>query len=168
MKNNLFQKIDIKTIPSQGIKLNLCAIDKELQALSERFCVPNVKKLCLKGRVYGRDILCFEGHVDAEVTRECVQTLELFDEVLSFDFKELFSENGIDFSEETNFDVDMDDTDVVELIKQGHLDIGEIVAQQFGLNLEPFPKKNNQFYDYFEDNGIRENPFAVLKKLIKK
>lgn len=168
MRNNLFQTIDVKTIPTKGVEFELTATDEELEELAKRFELSKVHSFQLKGSVRGNDILCYEGHFNAVVTQQCVVSLELFEANVSGDFKELFSENGVDFSVETNFDIDMEDENTVDLIKNGRLEIGEIAAQQFGLNLDPFPKKQAGYFDYKEVVMEKQNPFAVLKKLIKK
>lgn len=168
MQNKLFQTIDIKTIPAKGIDFELTATQEELELLAQRFDLPKVTSFVLKGRVKGNDILCYEGVFTANVTRECVVSLDTFDAVVQGDFKEFFSEKGTDFSSETNFDIDMEDEDTVDLIKNSRLEIGEIAAQQFGLALDPFPKKENTYFEYIETKGEKQNPFDVLKNLIKK
>ena len=168
MRTNLFQTIDVKTIPVKGITFNLTATEDECRALADRFDLPAVYSFVLSGEVKGNDILRYEGRFEAKVIRECVVSLDEFEQTVSGEFKELFSENGTDFSAETNFDIDMDDEETVDLIKNGRLEIGEIAAQQFGLNLDPFPKKQAGIFEYKEAVAEKVNPFEVLKNLKKK
>lgn len=168
MRTNLFQKIDVKTIPIKGISFNLTATQEECKALAERFDLPAVYSFELFGSVRGSDILRYEGKFEVKVVRECVVSLEEFEQTVSGEFSELFSENGTDFSVETNFDIDMDDEETVDLIKNGRLEIGEIAAQQFGLHLDPFPKKEKGLFEYKEAVAEKVNPFEILKKLEKK
>ena len=42
MQDNLFQSVDIKTIPAKGISFDLTATPDECRILSERFGVPAV------------------------------------------------------------------------------------------------------------------------------
>ncbi|MBR5129820.1 MAG: DUF177 domain-containing protein [Alphaproteobacteria bacterium] len=168
MRTNLFQTIDVKTIPSKGISFELTATQEECSSLAERFDLPSVRSFVLSGSVKGNDILRYDGRFEAQVVRECVVSLDEFEQTVSGEFSELFSEKGTDFSAETNFDIDMDDEETVDLIKNGRLEIGEIAAQQFGLHLDPFPKKQEGVFEYKEAEAEQVNPFSVLKNLIKK
>ena len=168
MRTNLFQTIDVKTIPATGLQFDLTATPQECEALAERFGLPAVKSFHLSGMIKGNSILGYEGKFDSIITQECVVSLEQFETTVEGEFKEFFSENGVDFSVETNFDIDMDDEETVDLIKNGRLEIGEIAAQQFGLHLNPFPKKNDEPFEYTEAKMTKQNPFSVLKDLLKK
>lgn len=167
MKTNLFQPIEIKTIPVNGISFDLTATKAECDTLAERFELPAVHSFKLHGELSGADIICFNGRFKADITRECVVSLEPFDTTVSGGFKEFFSESGTDFSKEVNFDIDMDGDDV-DLIKNGRLNIGEIAAEHFGLNLDAFPHKPGVTFQYENTVPEKQNPFAVLKNLIKK
>lgn len=168
MRTNLFQTIDVKTIPTKGMSFELTATPDECKALAERFDLPGVCSFVLSGLVKGNDILRYDGRFTAEVIQKCVVSLEEFEQTVEGEFSELFSENGTDFSVETNFDIDMEDEETVDLIKNGRLEIGEIAAQQFGLHLDPFPKKEEGFFEYKETVVEKVNPFEILKKLKKK
>lgn len=168
MRTNLFQTIDVKTIPVNGITFTLTATEEECRALAERFDLPAVYSFELSGTVKGNDILRYDGRFEAKVVRECVVSLEEFEQTVLGEFSELFSESGTDFSVETNFDIDMDDEETVDLIKNGRLEIGEIAAQQFALNLDPFPKKEEGVFEYTEAVMDKTNPFEILKNLKKK
>ncbi|MGN1063089.1 MAG: YceD family protein [Alphaproteobacteria bacterium] len=167
MKTNLFQTIDIKTVPLRGMTFDLTATPSECVALADRFDVPAVHSFSLHGHICGSDVICFEGHFTAALTRQCVVSLEAFETTVSGKIKEYFSQNGTDFHQETDFDIDMDKDDV-NLLLNGRLDIGEIAAEHFGLNLEPFPHKPGVAFCYENTSVQRDNPFSVLKKLIKK
>ena len=168
MRTNLFQTIEVKTIPATGMQFELTATPQECELLAERFGLPAVKSFHLTAMIKGHGILEYEGKFNSVITQECVVSLEKFDTSVEGEFKEFFSENGVDFSEETNFDIDMDDEETVDLIKNGRLEIGEIAAQQFGLHLNPFPKKDDVPFEYIEAKATKQNPFSVLKDLLKK
>lgn len=167
MRTHLFQTIDVKTIPATGLSFELTATPDECLALAERFAVPAVHSFKLFGSVKGNDILRYEGRFEAQVTQNCVVSLEDFETTVSGEFKEFFSQNGTDFSSETDFDIDMED-ETVDLIKNNRLEVGEIAAQQFGLELNAFPKKTDAYFEYKEADSERPNPFAVLEELVKK
>lgn len=166
MKDCLFQTLDIRKIPDTGLEFILTATSEECSKLSERFEVPKIKSLRVNGRIKGGDILKFSGEIKAKVVRKCVISMDLFEIHMDAFFKEFFSESGTDFMSEQNFNLDMEDETSVDLVRDGKLNIGEVVAEQFGLNLDPFPKKSGEYFEYVETEGAEKaNPFAVLKGL---
>lgn len=169
MNNKLFQVLPISQIPPKGLDFDLTATPDDCKILQERFDLPAVKSLHVVGRIDGRDIIKVSGHITAIITQTCVVSMENFDSQMDVDFQEFFSEKGTDFSTEQDFDIDMDDEETVDLIQNGRLDLGEIVAQQFGLNLDPFPKKSEEVFEYIEaEPQETRKPFANLKDLLKK
>ena len=59
-------------------------------------------------------------------------------------------------------------------LHDGGFDLGETVAEQLSLNIDPFPRSVNASFDEFTTSGDdgeaeqRINPFAVLEGLKKK
>lgn len=168
MKSNLFQILDVSKIPLKGLTFDLTATKRELQTLSERFDLPAVKSFRVHGTVSGEHTLKVSAEIEAEITQTCVITLKEFDSTLQTGFEELFSEKGIDFESERDFDIDMEN-EAYDIIKNGKLNLGEIISQQFGLALDPFPRSTNETFEYIEQApGQKQNPFKGLKDLLKK
>lgn len=165
MKDCLFQTLDVRKVPETGLEFVLTATREECSRLCERFDIPEIKSLRVNGRIKGGDVLKFSGEIKANVVRKCVISMDLFETQMDAFFKEFFSEGGTDFMSEQNFNLDMEDETSVDLIKNGHLDLGEVVAEQFGLNLDPFPKKSGEYFEYIETELEKPNPFSVLKGL---
>ena len=140
---------DFEANPAQCVKI------------ATRFDIPKVENLIAHvNAIIDGDLIRVSGHIKAKLERVCVVSLEPCDELLDFDFEALFAEH-IPLLK----DGEMDDD--VEPIDRGRLDIFEIVAEQIGLNMNPFPHKTGVCGDYIEEN-ITNRPFANLKKLIKK
>ena len=62
------------------------------------------------------------------------------------------------------------DAEPVEPLDDGMIDIGEAVAQQLSLALDPFPRAPGAVLDEetdLSDGSPRESPFAALAKLHK-
>lgn len=168
MKSNVFQILDVSKIPLKGLTFELSATPKELKTLTVRFELPEVKSFKVRGSITGTHILKVQADLEAEITQTCVVTLKGFKTNLQTHFEELFSEKGTDFEAEQDFDIDMEE-DVSDIIKNGKLNIGEIIAQQFGLALDPFPRSTDETFEYIEENpGQKQNPFSGLKDLLKK
>ena len=66
----------------------------------------------------------------------------------------------------------MFDADETELFEGDEIDIGEAVAQQLSLTLDPFPRAPDAGFPEAEQaeatETVRSNPFAELAKLAKK
>ena len=51
----------------------------------------------------------------------------------------------------------------VEVVKDGRIDVGELVVEYLILGLDPFPRKPDLPLVQAGDLEEKENPFAVLK-----
>ena len=130
--------------------------------IAERFDIPKVENLKAHvNAVIDDDLVRVSGHIKADLERVCVVSLDPFKEVLDTDFEALFSEDVPMIK-----DGEMEDD--IEPIDRGRLDIFDIVAEQVGLNMNPFPRKPNVSGDYTEKADSGNHPFANLKNLIKK
>ncbi len=130
--------------------------------IAERFEIPSVKSLTAHvNATIEEDLIRVYGHIKAELERICVVSLDPCEEMLDTDFEALFAENIPVIKEG-----EMED-DIVP-IERGRLDIFDIVAEQVGLNMNPFPRKPDVSGDYMEKGDSGNRPFANLKNLIKK
>ncbi len=149
-------------IGPNGWQDDFVATSAQCAKIAERFEIPQVKNLtCHVNVVIEDDLIRATGHLKATLTRVCVASLETFDEKLDTDFEALFAEN-IPLLKEGQM------TDDIEPIDRGRLDIFDIVAEQVGLNMKPFPRKRGISGDYIEQGDSSNRPFANLKNLIKK
>ena len=133
------------------------ASNKELSALAKRFQVEKIHFLKADLTVYPSEIVRIVGKVEALTRRECVISLEKFDEKMAEDFEVLYADNP-----------PADSDEIIDTIDKGRIHLGEIVAEQYGLALNPFPKKpgvKNPYQDVAEEQA---HPFANLKKILKK
>ena len=166
MRNEYTKEIDIRRIGVNGSHYSLCADENECRLLAARFGIVrlNYLKAEVDVRLSDRDEYTVEGTFSASVCQVCGVTLEEFDNVLSGDFCELFTT-----APETKKDAELlSDEEIPTPIKNGVIDIGEVVAETLALNIPVFPRKPDAVFTY-ESNGKTEddNPFSVLKKLKK-
>ena len=146
----------------------------EREALARRFGLVSVDKLTAEGmvaRVGSDDRYRLDARLCASVVQTCVVTLgpvsahvesafnRLYDRAASPEWADDTSETFLDGGEEP----------VVEPIIGDVLDIGEVVAEQLALELDPFPRAvGASFHGYesgeeFEPQPSEQaNPFAVL------
>ena len=135
----------------------LQASPKELIALAKRFEVEKIHSLQAKLTIYPGDIVRITGKIKALTQRQCVISLEEFDEEMGEEFEVLYSDNPPVESDE-----------IIDTIDKGRIHLGEIVAEQYGLALNPFPKKPGVKNPYAEVSEKTQRPFANLKKILKK
>ena len=149
-------------IGPDGWQSDFVATPDQCAKIARRFDIPSVKSLKAHVHVIDEDdIIHVSGHIDAVLERICVVSLDPFDEVLDTDFEALFAEN-VPLIKEGEMKEEIDP------IERGRLDLFEIVAEQVGLNMDPFPRKSGSCGDYMETQSQTHRPFANLKNLIKK
>ena len=160
-KNKIFgKKIAVDVVVaglSKPTSYILEASAKELSAMAKRFEVEKIHFLKADLIIYPGDIVRIQGKLEALTCRECVISLEKFDEKMTEDFEVLYADNPPTESDE-----------IIDTIDKGRIHLGEIVAEQYGLALNQFPKKpgvKNPYQDVAEE---RAHPFANLKKILKK
>lgn len=141
-------------VPTQYV---LEASDKELQALAKRFGVEKIHYLKANLTVCPDEIVRIIGKVEALTRRECVISLSKFDEKMVEEFEVLYADNPPTDSDE-----------IIDIIDKGRIHLGEIVTEQYGLALNPFPKKPGVENPYQELEREKQHPFANLKTILKK
>ena len=161
--NGIKKVLVVGAIGPDGWFDKLQATPSECEAISKRLKIPGVKKLCATIRInWKNDIICVQGHLSAQLLRECVVSLDLFTEIIDTDFEALFSED----SPTTEKEVEM--KDAIDPIDRGRLDLFEILTEQVGLTMDPFPHKPGVSGNYAEfSQHLGHKPFSNLKKMIK-
>ena len=160
-KNKIFEKKITVDVVVAGLKepttYVLEASNKELSALAKRFQVEKIHSLKANLTVYPSEIVRITGELKALTRRECVISLSKFDEKMTENFEVLDADNPPAESDE-----------IIDTIDKGRIHLGEIVAEQYGLALNPFPKKPGVQNPYQKVAEEREHPFANLKTILKK
>jgi len=139
--------------------------------------------------------------VKADVVQSCVVTLEPVTSAVSTGFEVDFLPKGADpadvigtgptlaetaggkkadtvedwlqESENDEMDFDAEEADPPELMKGGVIEIGELIAENLSLALDPYPRsagaemEKTTAGDDGEEGAARNNPFAVLASLKK-
>lgn len=170
MKKDISFSLDVRTIPPLGSDLTLEATPDECTFLARHYGVLAVHSLSVRAHISIKDeIVIVDGFLKASVRQSCVVTLEEFDQAVRGEFQLLFSANKQIVAEQEN-KIDFDpDEEPIELIQKGHIYFKELITEQLGLYLDPFPKKTDEVFSYYEEKAedIKENPFSVLKHLTK-
>jgi hypothetical protein len=134
----------------------------ERAALARRFGLLALDRLAARVtllRLPG-GLLRLTGELVAEVTQECVATLEPVASRVADRFALLFSE-GPDAEREVMLS---GEAEPVEPIAGDALDIGEAVAQQLSLVLDPYPRAPGAAAAVTKSTAITAAPLAALAK----
>ena len=68
-------------------------------------------------------------------------------------------------------DVAPGEDDLPEFLEGDEVDIGEVVAEHLGLNLDPYPRRPGVLFSTADgaagddDDPVRSSPFAVLREM---
>lgn len=173
--------LSLDDLPPQGREIRFEATAKEREALAKRFDLIELKSLkgTATARHWRRLGVALEGRFEAEVVQACVVTLEPVPAKLNESFKvhylpaEMLEEATGGPGSEREIIIDTDSEEPPEPIEAGHIDVGEMVAEQLALALDPYPRKPGAGLDEAPASKAAEeekkpNPFAVLEKLKKK
>lgn len=152
--------VDLADLPDGGRTYDLSAGEDERKALAARFDLLSMSRLEARLRVVWRGhALHVVGNLRAEVVQSCVVTLAPIDSRLEEPLELAFTREtpgetvGLDDAEPLTGDV---------------LDIGELVAEELSLALDPYPRSPDAESNRPESSGRdapRESPFDVLAKL---
>lgn len=163
---------DCRNLPDKPRQVDIEATAAERKALADRFGIPAIQGLRADLTLTRRpgDVIAVAGRFTARVEQVCVVTLELFVSDVEEDFEIFFGEEG-DSLEDDAF-LPLDDEDLLEPVVGGRIDLGETVAQQLSLALDPHPRAPGVAFDAEAagvggDEGEEENekPLAALRRL---
>lgn len=174
----------VEKLPPQGQTLQLDASAEELAALARRLDVVTLEhlhaQLTLSPRAKGR--VAVEGTLEAAVVQTCVVSLLPVHSKISAEISRLYAPPGDHLFENTAENEEsahgLDSPDPPDPINHGEIDLGEAVAEQLILEIDPFPRKKD--IDFQSDRGdvagldnetgtaeAPDGPFAVLSSLKK-
>ncbi len=159
--------VGIDKIPAHGLEKHLVARDKEKTNLAKRFDLIDLTKLEAELNVEHDTAIggyLVSGNLVADVVQKCVVTLEPVPAHIEKNIETLFVavKNG-----EEPESYGADDLEIEPLVN-GIIDLGELVAQNLGIALDPYPRKIGiEFEKPPIDNDTPRGPLADLLNLKK-
>lgn len=164
--------VEADSVGTHRMERRIAANPEERAALAKRFDLIGIDRLeaSFSLKRAGTGVIHVSGAVEAEVTQACVITLApvpaKIAESFSADFADEDRRRPAD--EELAFDAD----DPPEPIRNGHIDLGELAAEQLALALDPYPRAPGAAIpaQFTPDDAVEEieeqpvNPFSILKK----
>lgn len=166
---------DLNRLGDEEVVQEISATAAERAALIERFGLLSLDRLEARLSVRRQrrgNLVRLEGRLSAAGAQACVVTLEPVAYEIDSAFAQDFTTDPAAAEEE--LEADPEEADVLEAIGPEGLDLGEIVAQQFAVALDPYPRARGAALaqtDWGEDDAEeaeeKANPFAVLRDLQK-
>ena len=189
--------IDVDEVVSSDtpVTIEIIADDTERNALAKRFGLLAVSSLGATVRLQTVAGFGVDNNTDilavvkfrACLMQTCSVTLDPINDTIEASFKQLFSpqsnfpknDNADDSDDEEFLDVtdaDMDEfvdsgpmADPPEPIIDGKIDIGELIAEELAVRINPFPRKKGVNFEWVSQNkadlGAKSGPFAALGAL---
>lgn len=165
----LSRQLRLDRVPPTGASLDIDASEPEREALKRRFGVLALPELAasVTVRPEGSGRWLVEGHLRAMVVQACGITLEPVEQSIDEDFVLRFSREAEEVDRDTGELIV--GSEAAEPLEGDSLDLGEIVADQLGLAIDPFPRKPGaQLTDILPAQAARsdsDSPFAPLAAL---
>ena len=182
MKNDETQSlsclINITVLPAKGRRVKLEPDKRERKRLADEASVLSVEWFVAE-LVFKRwqvNVVSITGTVRANLTQECVVTLEPLQTTVHEEVDRTFVPEGSKLlrpklNNEGELIVDYDGRDEPEPFVGENLDAWEIAIEHFLIGIDPYPRKPGaEFTPLIESDGsdsLKESPFAALKGLIK-
>jgi uncharacterized metal-binding protein YceD (DUF177 family) len=166
---------DLEGLGQAGQKVVLEARPEERAALARRFGLLALDALgaTLELTQRGGGIVEVAGSLKASVEQRSVVSLEPFRSEVEAEFQQRYVLG--DEAAEAEEEFESGSGDAPELLGDAVIDLGEIVAEELALSLDPYPRRpgENLERSFFGPPGAepedeeRENPFAALARLKK-
>jgi uncharacterized metal-binding protein YceD (DUF177 family) len=135
--------ISAQEIGSAGRELSFSADEGERADLAERFGLQKVLELKVQGKLTKRgngDVL-FRGDLKAKVVQTCVVTLDPVENMLDEPVRLRFVSEERIAETAREVVVDPGEEEEIEPVAGEVMDLGPAVAEQFGVALDPYPRK---------------------------
>jgi uncharacterized metal-binding protein YceD (DUF177 family) len=160
--------IEADSVGTRPIERHISANAEERAALAERFEIVAIDRLeaDFTLRRAGTGVIHVKGRVQGDVVQSCVVTLEPVPDKIEEEFAADFAAEADRPADDE--EIDFEAADPPEPIRNGHIDLGELAAEQLSLALDPYPRAPGAALPQGSAAGQPEappvNPFSILKK----
>lgn len=158
-------------------RIHLNADEDEREALCARFDLQSMeyfKGEAMLKRLSGKKIECHY-QMQAKITQQCVVTFKPIVSEVNLDFQRIYDGSLKHKAEEKEIEIYIDDTEELDPIIDGVIDLGSAVSEELGLEIDPFPRADGTDYTDFgvgpeitEEEVQSSTPFAALAELKNK
>lgn len=162
--------VSISRVPPKGLDESLEAKPVERKALSDRFSLVELSllKAQLTLQPASNKTFVLTGFIEADVVQPCVVTLDPLTSHLKIPMNMILLPAESQDEEEGLKDLDDIQTET-DVFVEGKIDLGEIVAQQLGIHIDPYPRRKDAALTKTKaGREIQiEHPFASLADALK-
>ena len=164
--------IPVDRVPDLGSREKLEANEEERAALATRFDLVSIQAFTGKMELkpWRKGGIRVTGRMEADVTQNCVVTLDPFDTHVTFEIERFFLGKTNAGATQVR-DVESLEGDEPDLIVDSSIDLGELAAEELGLALDPYPRKPGVEFGSGPEPETTEKtrqPFASLAAMLKK
>jgi len=162
--------VSLKDLGKDELRLDLVASTEECAALARRFELSAIAGLRATGSLWrlGGGRVRLRVKLRAEVSQTCVVTLDPVVNQIEEDLDILFETH---INDSAALDMSFDPNSDREPLTGDSLDVGEIVAEELALSLDPYPKKPGIALETGRGEEARDQPrggpfeaLAILKR----
>ena len=164
--------VEADSVGTHRMERRISANPEERVALAKRFELIGIDRLeaVFSLKRAGGGVIHVSGELEAEVIQSCVVTLAPVPAKVAETFSADFADE--DRRRPDDLDLDFEAADPPEPIRNGHIDLGELAAEQLALALDPYPRAPGAAVpaEFSPDANAEEeperavNPFSILKK----
>ena len=169
--------VDPSALDRAGEAIALAPDDGQCAAIAKRLGLIALKHFSgnVEIRSWGAGGYEVSGTITAQVTQECVVSLEPVDNEIEEHFVVRYLPQKALASYLKDEDImvgEVMDEDPPELLPEDGFDVGELAVEYLSLSIDPYPRRDDagkspKFGDKEETNTEKPNPFAVLSDLKK-
>lgn len=166
--------VTIEPWPADGIVVDLAATGVECNLLKKRFDLVDLTSLRAFGKIEkAGDEFVLDGVIEADVVQSCVATLKPVASTMKTPFERRYRRSD-DIMPATVRHGAVDDEEALDIdsLTEDHIDVGEVIAEEFYLALDPYPRAGDADLIMAELQGregpdgevVSDNPFAKLRR----
>ncbi|MEM7043937.1 MAG: DUF177 domain-containing protein [Pseudomonadota bacterium] len=167
-------KVTVEPWPEEGVIVELTATAAEREALRARFDLVDLTSLSASVGIEKKTLeLVLAGTIEATVAQTCVVTLKPVASALEVPFERRYRRRETHEKMLASGEVpDPDDEIDIDLLEDSEIDIGEAVAEELYLALDPYPRASDAdraLQEMTTKTGVAldeatPNPFEKLRR----
>jgi len=155
--------VSVARLPAGGAHYDISANEAERAALAVRFGLVAIDRLAADVRLFGEaGGVRLEARLEADIVQECVVSLTKFEASAVDSFGLLYRTE-----EKAEREIDISPEDDIEILCGDEIDIGEAVAQQLSLVLDPHPRAPGVDAGPLGNPAENEDPLEVKHPFAK-
>lgn len=162
----------VARLPQKGMRVGIDADERQRAALATEHELVSVERLHAELLVepWKRNGVKVSGHVEADITQECIVTLDPIQARIDENVEGLFlpadSKLGrLGFEGGGEIHIDAEGPDSPETFTGDAIDVGALAEEFFGLAIDPYPRKPGATLASAEDGGEQEPQGPLQEKL---